>query len=93
MFPHSWARRTFSQVLDGFPHAPVERPGVSWTLEGQAALPVLHLPVVKRGVCDGVHKVLPQGTVQNHLSTRRTLAVFTTFSGNRASGQLYLLVP
>lgn len=61
------ALRTFGQVLDGFPHASVERSGVSRTLEGQAALPVLHLPVVKRGICDGVHEVLPQRAVQNHL--------------------------
>lgn len=62
-------RRTFGQVLDGFAHAPVERSGVGWTLKGQTALPVLHLPVVKGGVCDGVHEVLPQRTVQDHLFT------------------------
>lgn len=65
------APRTFSQVLDGFPHASVERSGISWTLKGQAALPVLHLPVVKRGICYGVHEVFPQRTVQDHLLALR----------------------
>lgn len=61
------AQRTFSQVLDGFPYPPVERSGVSWTLEGQPTLPVLHFPMVKCGRRYGVHKVLPQRTVQDHL--------------------------
>lgn len=69
------AARTFSQVLDGFPYAPVECSGISWTLKGQAAPPVLHLPVVKRGICYGVHQVLPQRTVQNHLFTLHTSAI------------------
>lgn len=68
------APRTFSQVLDGFPHAPVERPGISRTLKGQAALPVLHLPVVKGGIRYGVHQVLPQRTIQNHLFMSHTSA-------------------
>lgn len=90
------AQRTFSQVLDGFPHAPVKRSGVSWTLKGQAALPVLHLPVVKGGICYGVHEVLPQRTVQNHLYTLHTISqVLAKFSAKLALTQLsvfYLLV-
>lgn len=58
---------TFSQVLDCFPYAPVESSGVGWTLEGQAALPVLHLPMMKCGRCYGVDQVFPQRTVQDHL--------------------------
>lgn len=75
---HRWeaARRTFSQVLDGLPYAPVERSGIRWTLKGQAALPVLHLPVVKGGICYGVHQVLPQRTVQDHLLVLHTAARF-----------------
>lgn len=68
------APRTFSQVLDGFPDAPVKRFGISWTLKGQTALPVLHLPVVERGICYGVYKVLPQRAVQNHLFMFHTSA-------------------
>lgn len=58
---------TFSQVLNGFPYPSVKRSGVSRALEGQATLPVLHLPMVKCGRCYGVHQVLPQRTVQDHL--------------------------
>lgn len=72
------AQRTFSQVLDGFPYPPVERSSVSWTLEGQPTLPVLHFPMVKCGRRYGVHKVLPQRTVQDHLFIRHTSAIFNT---------------
>lgn len=71
---HTAAQHTFSQVLNGFPYPPVECSGVSWTLEGQATLPVLHLPMVKCGRCYGVHKVLPQRTVQDHLFIRHASA-------------------
>lgn len=60
-------QHTFSQVLDSFPYTPIERSGISWTLKRETTLPVLHLPMVKCGCCNGVHKVLPQRTVQNHL--------------------------
>lgn len=65
----SWtaAPRTFSQILDSFPHAPVKGSGVRWTLEGQAAPPVFHFPVMKGGSGYGVDQVLPQWTVQDHL--------------------------
>lgn len=71
-------QRTFSQVLDCFPYSPVESSGVSWTLEGQAASPVLHFPMVKCGRCCGVHKILPQWIVQNHLFIQHISATFSS---------------
>lgn len=40
---------TFSQVLQGLPDATIEGSGVGRALEGQTALPVVHLPVVEGG--------------------------------------------
>ena len=64
------AQRTFGQVLYRLPYPPVESSGVCRTLEGQATLPVLNLPVMKRGRCYGVDQILPQRTVQDDLSIR-----------------------
>ena len=58
---------TFCQILYGLPHATVEGARVSRALEGQAALPVVHLPVVERGRGLGVDQVLLQEALQNHL--------------------------
>lgn len=68
---------TFSQVLNGFPYAPVKSSGVCWTLEGQATPSVLHLPVMKCGHGYGVNQVLPQWTVQDYLQA--TVAHFSMF--------------
>lgn len=59
--------RTFRQVLLGFAHAPVEGAGVGRTLEGQAALLVVHPPVVEGGRGPGVDQVLPHKALQDHL--------------------------
>lgn len=64
------AQHTFSQVFDCLMQPPVESSGISWTLEGQATPPVLHLPMVKCRHCNGVQQFLPHRTVQDHLCVR-----------------------
>lgn len=63
---------TFCHGLHGFPYAPVEGPSISRPLERQATPPVLHHPMVEGGRGLGVHKVLPQSTLQDHLSNHTT---------------------
>lgn len=61
---------TICQVLHGLPHSPVEGSGVGRALECQAELPVVHLPVVKRGRGLDVDQVFLQNAFQDHLPTR-----------------------
>ncbi len=41
---------TLCEVLDGLPHAAIERSSVGGALERQATLPVVHSPVMEMGV-------------------------------------------
>lgn len=69
---------TFCDVLHGFPDSSVEGAGVGGTLEGQATLLVVHLPVMKGWGGLGVLQVLPQETLQDYLcgSTRTHIQTY-----------------
>lgn len=58
---------TIRQVLDGLPHATVECSGVSGALERQAALPVVHSPVMESGRGFSVYQIFLQKALQDHL--------------------------
>ena len=58
---------TFRQVLHRLPYTAVKGPRIGRALERQAALLVVHLPVVERGRGLGVEQILFQEAFQNHL--------------------------
>lgn len=66
---------TIRQVLDGLPDATVEGTGVRRTLERQAALLVVHPPVMERWSGFSVDQVLLQEALEDHLRTEHQHSV------------------
>ncbi len=64
---------TLCEVLDGLPHAAIERSSVGGALERQATLPVVHSPVMESGRGFSVDQILLQKALQDHLINTITI--------------------
>ncbi len=66
---------TLCEVLDGLPHAAIERSSVGGALERQATLPVVHSPVMESGRGFSVDQILLQKALQDHLITNTSIKI------------------
>lgn len=73
MLPGNWY--TFVQLVKDNLKALLKRNGISWTLEGQAKLLLLHTPVMEYGVHLVVDQTFLNGTFKHGLHKKRKVSV------------------